>query len=376
MVYYAASILKGFCTFFLTEFDEEYVLSFPDLHAKGFVMGPLTMEVVGRVQIECKKTKLLSEVVFKSKPVFGGDYNSCSGRVVRYEGASAAEPGKTTELYTFDGKWDDVITIVDVNTKEKSTLWAPEGEERPALMKPVIADRDPFESDVLWEGTTKALLADDQVAATEHKTLLENNQRAVYKKLHEEKREWEPKWFDYDAALDTWRYKWVNNEKWNPATEGEEVEYKGRVSSVPPSAAASAAVGGAAAAAGNSTRSPSGKAKKAVGGAKKAAAVTAAESPAASSKSLASASAAKLSSSGRAAAEKSADTSARTAAAASAAAPAATTVAASSTASSTPSAATTLSDKFIRGALRGRDGVRCVCRACFLTFSLRTFFFI
>ena len=96
---YAASTLNGFASINFLEHNEEYRFTFPDAHAKGFIVrrrhmlkvcltialqvGPLMMELVGLMTIGCEQSGYKCELDFKSKPFFGGDYNAVAGKVKR-----------------------------------------------------------------------------------------------------------------------------------------------------------------------------------------------------------------------------------------------------------------------------------------------------
>lgn len=72
-------------------------------------MGTLTMELGGKVTIECEKTGYHTEIEFKLKPFLGGaEHTNCiCGRL---------KLGKET-LATIDGYWDGIITIKDRRTE-------------------------------------------------------------------------------------------------------------------------------------------------------------------------------------------------------------------------------------------------------------------
>ena len=68
-------------------------------------MGTLTMELGGKVTIECKKTGYATDLEFKLRPFMGGgEYtNAISGKI---------RLAKET-LVTIDGHWDDKVMIKD-----------------------------------------------------------------------------------------------------------------------------------------------------------------------------------------------------------------------------------------------------------------------
>ena len=80
---------------------QEYVMTMPYAHCKGILMGTMTMELGGKVQIQCEKTGYNTELEFKLRPFLGGGEftNAVSGRL---------KLGKET-LAVIDGHWDDKV---------------------------------------------------------------------------------------------------------------------------------------------------------------------------------------------------------------------------------------------------------------------------
>ena len=60
-----SAILEGVATLTLLPRGEEYKLTMPYAHCKGILMGTLTMELGGKVLIECPKTGYSTEMEFK-----------------------------------------------------------------------------------------------------------------------------------------------------------------------------------------------------------------------------------------------------------------------------------------------------------------------
>ena len=55
----------------------------PYAHCKGILMGTMTMELGGKVTIECEKTGYYTELEFKLRPFLGGGEltNAVSGNL-------------------------------------------------------------------------------------------------------------------------------------------------------------------------------------------------------------------------------------------------------------------------------------------------------
>ena len=90
-------------------------MTMPYAHCKGILMGTMTMELGGKVNILCEKTGYSTEMEFKLRPFLGGGEltNAVSGRI---------KIGKET-LAVLDGHWDDKVTLKDKKTGQEEILW-------------------------------------------------------------------------------------------------------------------------------------------------------------------------------------------------------------------------------------------------------------
>merc|ERR1712106_358053 len=132
------------------------------------------MELGGKVNIDCEKTGYNCEIDFKLKPFLsGGDANNLlSGKL---------KLGKDT-MATLEGHWDGKITLVDKRTGEEEVLWNPTPEvkaQRMVRYTVPVENQGETESENLWKHVTQAIDNEDQVAATEEKTILEEAQRSA-----------------------------------------------------------------------------------------------------------------------------------------------------------------------------------------------------
>ena len=89
-------------------------MTLPYAHCKGILMGTMTMELGGKVTIECSKTGYAAELDFKLRPFLGGGEftNAISGKI---------RLSKET-LVTVDGHWDDCVTMKDKKTGVSSNF--------------------------------------------------------------------------------------------------------------------------------------------------------------------------------------------------------------------------------------------------------------
>ena len=94
---------------------QDYNMTMPYAHCKGILMGTMTMELGGKVSINCEKTGYSTEMEFKLRPFLGGGEltNAVSGRI---------KIGKET-IAVIEGHWDETVTITDKKTGHKEVLW-------------------------------------------------------------------------------------------------------------------------------------------------------------------------------------------------------------------------------------------------------------
>lgn len=190
-----SAILEGNGTLTLLPRGENYTLSSPYAHCKGILMGTLSMELGGKVSIECENTGYKTELEFKLKPFLGGNEytNIVSGKL---------KLGKQT-LATIHGHWDNSITIKDSRTNEESVLFAATPEMKQSRLKRYTVPIDtqmPNESERLWQHVIAAIRRDDQIAATEEKTVLEEAQRTATKERKATCTDWIPGHFQQDLV--------------------------------------------------------------------------------------------------------------------------------------------------------------------------------
>eukprot|EP01120_Amphizonella_sp_Union-15-10_P015782 TRINITY_DN8182_c0_g1_i1.p1 TRINITY_DN8182_c0_g1~~TRINITY_DN8182_c0_g1_i1.p1 ORF type:complete len:404 (-),score=74.75 TRINITY_DN8182_c0_g1_i1:52-1263(-) len=210
----AAAIIDGSASLFLLEHDEVYQVTFPDAYARGILFGELRMELVGNVEIHCAKTGLTAQLEFKAKPWFGGDYNVVAGRIHKNENV----------FYTLSGKWDTELTITDEKKQTKQVFWNPAKAERLPKIIPPIEKQDKWESIRLWTNVSEAIAKGDQIAATQEKTKLEDEQRQGFhaRKLNNE--QWKTKFFRKERNIDVYTYNLFNSKVYDPSIESEEEE--------------------------------------------------------------------------------------------------------------------------------------------------------
>uniref|UniRef100_A0A673W7J9 Oxysterol-binding protein n=1 Tax=Salmo trutta TaxID=8032 RepID=A0A673W7J9_SALTR len=194
-----SAILDGRARLMLLGRDEEYVITMPYAHCKGILYGTMTLELGGKITIECEKTKYVAELEFKLKPFLGGSssVNVISGKIQQGDEL----------LATVDGHWDGEVFLQEKKSGQQEHLWNPTPEVRSTRLKRQVVQLDQqgqFESERLWQHVTSAIVDRDQNQATQEKFVLEEAQRNQAKDRGDQP--WRPRLFNLDSVTNEWTY--------------------------------------------------------------------------------------------------------------------------------------------------------------------------
>ncbi|XP_069961978.1 oxysterol-binding protein-related protein 8 isoform X5 [Bactrocera oleae] len=214
-----SAVLEGVATLTLLPRGETYTLNTPYAHCKGILVGTLSMELGGKVNIECENTGYKTELEFKLKPFLGGsDYtNLISGKI---------KLGKET-MANITGHWDTEMTIKEAKTGEETVLFKADADTKHKRLVRYVVPLDaqlPNESERLWEKVSLAIRNDDQVGATEEKTVLEEAQRNSAKERKLLSIEWTPVHFNFDPIITQWMYTYADLRPWDQRNDLKQYE--------------------------------------------------------------------------------------------------------------------------------------------------------
>ncbi|MCJ1271335.1 hypothetical protein MMC22_011235 [Lobaria immixta] len=188
----AASIMEGIAILrFLnrgtTAGGEKYILTQPNMYARGILFGKMKYELGDHSFVRCPEHHLLADIDFKTKGYFGGTYNAIGG-VIKNE-----QSGET--LYEISGMWSGEMISKNVMTGHKEVLFnATNTKHTPPIVRP-LEEQDGRESQKLWYKTVLAINDRNHDAATDEKTKVEDMQREEAAKRVEEGIEWNPRLF-------------------------------------------------------------------------------------------------------------------------------------------------------------------------------------
>ncbi|KAL2013147.1 hypothetical protein VTN00DRAFT_672 [Thermoascus crustaceus] len=189
----AASIMEGIAILRLLnrgsdkQRGERYILTQPNMYARGILFGKMKYELGDHSFVRCPENNLVADIEFKTKGYFSGTYNAIGGTIKN------EKTGET--YYEISGLWNGEMYLKNVATGKKEVLFnATNAKHTPPLARP-LEEQSERESQRLWHSTVKALLARNHELATDEKTKIEDRQREEAAKRADEGVEWRPRLF-------------------------------------------------------------------------------------------------------------------------------------------------------------------------------------
>ncbi|KAK5663650.1 hypothetical protein OQA88_4081 [Cercophora sp. LCS_1] len=189
----AASLMEG--TAILTLLNrgndpkkgERYILTQPNMYARGILFGKMKYELGDHSFVRCPELGLCADIDFKTKGWVSGTYNAIGG-TVRNE-----VTGET--LYDLSGLWSEEMFIRDVKTGHKEMFFnALHSKPTSPLSRP-IEEQEERESQRLWYKTAQAVKDRNHELATDEKTKIEEAQREEAATRSNDGVEWHPRLF-------------------------------------------------------------------------------------------------------------------------------------------------------------------------------------
>ncbi|KAK0662053.1 hypothetical protein QBC41DRAFT_32477 [Cercophora samala] len=166
---------------------ERYILTQPNMYARGILFGKMKYELGDHSYVRCPETGLIADIEFKTKGWVSGTYNAIGG-TVRNE-----ETGEV--LYELSGLWSEEMFLRDVKTGHKEMFFnATKSKHSPPLSRP-LEEQDERESQRLWAKTAQAVKERNHELATDEKTKIEETQREEAALRANEGVEWHPRLF-------------------------------------------------------------------------------------------------------------------------------------------------------------------------------------
>jgi len=194
-----STIMEGENRVFLMgrESDGEYVVTMPNMYARGIVFGKMILELGDTCVAQNTSTETVAELDFKTKGFFSGTYNAINGKV----------KSKGVEVGDISGRWSHVMEFKRSKSGDKRILFDAHSKEHMLAQKTIapLDQQEPNESRRLWNNLTDAINAKDMEAATEAKTAVEDAQRESRKKREDGGEQYIPRFFEFKDGR--WRPK-------------------------------------------------------------------------------------------------------------------------------------------------------------------------
>uniref|UniRef100_G3VP13 Oxysterol-binding protein n=1 Tax=Sarcophilus harrisii TaxID=9305 RepID=G3VP13_SARHA len=174
--------------------DEHYILTFPNGYGRSILTVPW-VELGGECTINCSKTGYSANIVFHTKPFYGGKKHRITAEIF--------PPNDKKSFCSIEGEWNGVM-YAKFATGENTVFI--DTKKMPIIKKKVrkLEDQNEYESRCLWKDVTYNLKIRDIDAATEAKHRLEERQRAEARERKEKDVQWETRLFHEDGEC--WVY--------------------------------------------------------------------------------------------------------------------------------------------------------------------------
>ncbi|KAF8887706.1 hypothetical protein BD779DRAFT_1525788 [Infundibulicybe gibba] len=168
--------------------DGEYVITMPNMYARGILFGKMVLELGDTCMAKNEKHGLYCDLEFKTKGFFSGTYNALAGRVRK----------NTNDIGEVSGRWSHIMDFKNTKTGSKRVLFdaIKDGEKISPKWVPPEDQQEPNESRRLWKALTQAIVSKDMEAATEAKSAVEDAQREQRKKMTESGQQHVPRFFE------------------------------------------------------------------------------------------------------------------------------------------------------------------------------------
>jgi len=175
--------------------DGEYVISMPNMYARGILFGKMVFELGDTSTARNEKTGLSCDLVFKTKGMFSGTYNVVGGKVKNT--ISGYEIGEVS------GTWSHSMQYKGIQSGKQQVLFdvATDGKNMAIMHIQPESEQELNESRRLWSKLTAAIAAKDMEAATEAKAAVEDAQRELAKRREETGEKFVPRFFHQRHGL-------------------------------------------------------------------------------------------------------------------------------------------------------------------------------
>lgn len=166
---------------------ERYILTQPNMYARGILFGKMKYELGDHSFVRCPELGLVADVDFKTKGWVGGTYNVIGGTI---------KNERTGEiLFELSGLWSEEMFVKNLKTGHKEMFFNALRSKPSAPIARPIEEQEERESQRLWLKTAKAVKERNHELATDEKTKIEDMQRDEAATRANDGVEWNPRLF-------------------------------------------------------------------------------------------------------------------------------------------------------------------------------------
>lgn len=179
----------------IDKYNEDYLITFPQLHLEGFFPPPPYPEFDPEPVYIQSSSGFTVKITFSGKGWLRGKRNSFFASLYSSDTESEA-------IYTADGQWSGVFSIKDASTGEiVETYDANESIDKlTAVEVAPLEEQDPMESRRLWNKFATCMYNRDMSGVSAEKNRIEVRQREMRKEEERDGKEWETRYFSKEAV--------------------------------------------------------------------------------------------------------------------------------------------------------------------------------
>ncbi|OLN88591.1 Oxysterol-binding protein-like protein OBPalpha [Colletotrichum chlorophyti] len=166
---------------------EQYILTQPNMYARGILFGKMKYELGDHSFVRCPELDLVADIEFKTKGWVSGTYNAIGG-FIKHESTGEV-------LFELSGLWSEEMYVRDVKTGHKEMFFNARRSKPSSPLSRPIEEQDERESQRLWQPTAQAVKDRNHELATDEKTKVEDKQREEREARAQEGIEWQPRLF-------------------------------------------------------------------------------------------------------------------------------------------------------------------------------------
>jgi hypothetical protein len=176
----------GHALLHLNEFNEDYLITLPNLHIEGLYSGAPFVELNS-------SSWIVSSSGYTAKIDYSGR-GWLSGKKNTFLATLYPSDQPKDVLYYVDGQWNESFRIRDAKKTEIGE-YEPKNSPVTHLTIAPIEQQHPLESRRAWQQVAAGISKGDMETTQLEKSKIENEQREMRKKEKEEGTEWERKFF-------------------------------------------------------------------------------------------------------------------------------------------------------------------------------------